>query len=129
MKTENKIQHTPGTWKYFISPLVINNGMIEPGGGRISAPTDERIFGRDPMKTITYLPHWYKNDGQAEIEANAQLISASPDLLEALKFLLETFEEEVSQNEDFDIKDTTDQGDWMQSILKARSAINKATGK
>ena len=55
--------------------------------------------------------------GNHDNEANAQLIAAAPDLLEALKALLEA------------VDDVSDDFGWPLATDKARAAIDKAEGK
>ena len=79
-----KNEFTTGPWKYSLHPLKIENGNIIPGGGTIHAPSDIRIFGRDPRETIAYLPGWYKSEEHQSREANAKLLAAAPELFEVL---------------------------------------------
>lgn len=55
-----------------------------------------------------------------EAEANARLIAAAPELLEALQDVISTWVDE-------DMADITDAEE--QSLIKALAAINKATGE
>jgi hypothetical protein len=59
---------------------------------------------------------WQRGDEEQE-QANARLIAAAPDLLEALKEVLSSWEDGYTPNEDQDTYNT------------ARAAIRKATGK
>ena len=69
---------------------------------------------------IAQIPDW--EDGLAETTANARLIAAAPDLLEALRDLLSRAEIEL------------DQTVWHEGLVncdilaKSRAAISKATG-
>lgn len=56
-----------------------------------------------------------------EDEANARLISAAPDLLEALEFMLSVFNETYP--------DVADDEEDREAWAKARAAIRKATGE
>lgn len=82
-----KTQHTPGPWRANISTPSEENkkwGGNCGANASISAPTDQRIFGRDPRKVIVYLPHWREEAETPEQRANAALIAAAPDMLQAL---------------------------------------------
>ena len=86
-------KHTPGPW------IVVSRGMFSP------KVVDANSLG---ICHTTYAP--------TGAEANARLIAAAPDLLEALK----------------EIVDAADGAGWEQldpSFKKARAAIAKATGE
>lgn len=79
-------KHTPGPWE-ILSTLEICSGN----------------------KDICELKGWMNED-----QANARLIAAAPDLLEALKLMVDTY----------------DNGGWPSSTLViARAAIDKAKGE
>jgi hypothetical protein len=108
MKTKNKIQHTQGNWKMEV------NSFEE-----ITIQTEE-----------TCIASVYTDIINPEIgKANAKLIASAPELLQALIDTLQEFKDVVSEIEGFNIDDKEDKGSWKQAILKAQSAINKATGK
>lgn len=96
-------KHTQLKWKLSINPHWKTNpfSVIVQGGG-VHSTTIANIPSR---RTIPML----------EQEANARLITAAPDLLDALV----TMPQGMS---------STDQ-EWWDWIDKARSAINKATGE
>ena len=66
-------------------------------------------------------PHHFSNSelDDEECEANAKLITASPDLLEACKDMLDTLEEQLT----YDAKENED---IIMAIDKVTNAINKA---
>ena len=64
---------------------------------------------------------------KGDIDANAELISASPDLLEALRLLLPYVEEQAQEL--LDEGDTETYMHCQQDIQRARAAIHKATGE
>lgn len=64
-------------------------------------------------------------DSKIESEANARLISAAPEMLEALQNLV--FLHSCEQ-EGIDSAMPT-RGQWMDAISKAEKAINKALGR
>jgi hypothetical protein len=58
--------------------------------------------------------------GSGDVQANARLIAAAPDLLEALQNLFDADMEHVLMGDGKD--------DQIEAIAKARAAIAKATG-
>ena len=90
-------QHTPGDWftmRTGFSTIYVESRI---GGGLI-----QEVAACGPT-----------NEGPDQQEANARLISAAPELLEAVKLLMGPLESMV---------------DNMNAAHKARAAINKATG-
>lgn len=89
------MKHTPGPWSYW-------NGICSPGG-RVT---------QDETGTHIAIPTVYAN---AQLtDANARLIAAAPELLEALKSVL----------------DMVSSGKTSLGLVEyARSAIAKATGE
>lgn len=89
------MKHTPGPWSYW-------NGICSPGG-RVT---------QDETGTHIAIPTVYAN---AQLtDANARLIAAAPELLDALKSVL----------------DMASSGKTNFGLLEyARSVIAKATGK
>ena len=97
-------KHTPGPWA-FVAADDISSEHRYISSHWVSGPfTDESQY-----RTICDIAKW---DTQERQIANAQLIAAAPDLLEALEAVLEC-------------GSTTDQW-WMD---KAKAAINKAEGR
>lgn len=90
-------KHTPGPW-------VVKPVENEQGGFDIDSE-----YGYHIAETIGGLDY--------EEEANARLIAAAPDLLEALRELLEA------------CKDAKFASDPFDSMPNARTAIAKATGE
>jgi hypothetical protein len=88
--------------------------------------------GDTKVATIADLP-WIENsvtgrrssDFDTE-QANARLIAAAPDLLEACQRLLSAFESDYKQIPDMDIKTSWETN--SQAIANARQAIACATG-
>lgn len=92
-------KHTPGPW------TVDTNG-----GGRFSNSIAAKVVASGLIADVS---DWWYDVGQAE--ANAHLIAAAPDLLEALVELLPLADDEVSHTYD--------------NVLDiARAAIAKARG-
>lgn len=101
-------KHTPGPWKAFncIGPRSLKNWHIQA----------DELKGR-PVATIADI-----GDGDA---ANAQLIAAAPELLEALEFMLEA-DTNICEN----IGRKSDQAmTRIAAIDQARVAIAKAKGQ
>lgn len=111
------MKHTPGPWIVGPSKLDIVHGSK----------------GRDPVTNARYLPIGYSvlvgnNHGlwvgitQAEAEANARLMAAAPDLLEALQKIanaqLESFDHSADLWEEL-----------AECVEVAQQAISKAKGR
>lgn len=98
--------HTPGPW------------YIEPTGERTcNGPTVS--IDQSPLKIVAR-PDWHLD--HEEYMANARLIAAAPDLLEALHDCLTIVQDEY--DEDPEPEDLTS---WKRAIDAARAAIAKAT--
>ncbi len=105
MKTgTKKTAHTPGPWK---AGRAVLRGMI----AEISATRGEATY------TIAHVDCV---DGGDKDAANAHLIAAAPDLLEACADFLEAFDLD-------DLANFT--GEQCDAILSARAAIAKARGE
>lgn len=89
------MQHTPGPWTH--EPYAYQQGALDQALIRDGA----------------------ENQVAISTEANARLIAAAPELLEALQFALEIFEAEPVDVAPESIEEIIDQ---------ARAAINKALG-
>lgn len=101
----SQAKHTPGPWDFYTKP--------QPNGCPI-------VGARGLM--VAMLAHSINYEDQKQVAiANARLISAAPELLEAL-ILLEA-EMVASGN-----ANATDFG-WPLAIQKTRAAIAKATGE
>lgn len=102
-------KHTPGPWE-----VERWNWPMEMTGRY------HRVLNHERFPTA-FIPAWsepgpFEVDGSDEAQANARLIASAPELLEALK----------------EIVDAADGDGWNQldaSFKKARAAIAKATGK
>ena len=94
-----KQQHTPGPWAYIV-----------PDGYVVRHPQIYSDFG--PVANAT----WLGENKLDQLNSNARLITAAPDLLEALE----------------EIVSAADGDGWNQldgNLRKARAAIAKATGR
>jgi hypothetical protein len=100
-------QHTPGPWKAHFEEAYFVTG---PDLGRVAMMMN--IKGAHGMGG--------RRSGD-ESAANARLIAAAPDLLEALQDLFEADMEHVLMGDGKD--------DQIEAIAKARAAIAKATGE
>lgn len=108
-------KHTPGPWvgidpktkKFRNSPWTVDN---ETASCTVAAP----IKAKRKTVALVVTDDWYAKD---ELHANAHLIAAAPELLEALKDMLHVMEQhEQLSGCDCSIGD------------QARAAIAKATG-
>lgn len=108
--TDKKPQHTPGPWK------VIR--------GELGGTNDQMVYVVDANSKAVTLPikiSWpIKWDEGEQILANAHLIAAAPDLLEAAKNALSLIEQKPQSS-------MTEQAiQWEEEL---RAAIAKAEGK
>ena len=96
-----RTKHTPGPWKY--APHLCSDGY------RVFVPHEA---DNDQHDAIADLETWQTPE---QTEANARLIAAAPDLLQAVKLLqVRVFMAEGSENEEYRM---------------ATAAIQKAEGK
>lgn len=100
--------HTPGPWK--ASRDTDTRGTE---GWRIDSGS---------VSLIAWLANGY-NDMNDEIEANAHLIDASPDLLEACERALELYETQIWDTEDLW------PAAWKREAEKLEALISKARGE
>lgn len=96
-------KHTPGPWVYI-------------GNGDIVARSEKYCGGEKDIASVFLT----RND---EDEANARLIAAAPDLLEALQFITQ----DVCER--FDMNDPSTNLGMRMAVKEARAAIAKATGE
>jgi len=101
----SKIQHTAGPWSY----RRVYNPKVKSWAHRICGPY---IGGAADIIGQTY-PQSCKDE--ATREANAKLIAAAPDLLAALRDLVQAVEDP--------------ERDSLRQLLAAHAAIAKATGE
>lgn len=107
-----KAKHTPGPWAFSQS--------AEYGDTRFYvAQADGAPYTPNYSDVATLIAETVNDEYKSIQEANARLIAAAPDLLEALKELLED-----TQHADHDCKDA----EWCP-VVKACAAIAKATGE
>jgi len=103
MNTETTT-HTPGPWHGRNNPDFRSREVFDPNGWRVA----------DCRTTKNY----------EEEEANARLIAAAPELLEALDLTLHSLENWMAIADEEDRRDYDD-----EAVAKARAAIAKAGGK
>lgn len=101
-------QHTPGPWEIIGTDRIYN--------GEIIAPPETRHGSRNPVAIAC---DFNRYDRDEERKANAALIAAAPELLEAADNFLNFFER-VSL-----IEVTSDLG---ESLVALREAVAKAKG-
>lgn len=93
-----KAQHTPGPWQY-AQEGVAAFGIVKPDG-----------------HSVVHLSALRNSTAHAELEANARLIAAAPDMASALRAILF----QLTQGEKVFTRD--------DCITQARAAYAKATG-
>lgn len=98
------MQHTPGPWHWEADPV-----KGDPYG-RV------RYQVTALGKTVTRVYYSSFEGGPTNAEADAKLISAAPDLLDAMRDFLNT------------LTDGPDESDVFRVVNKARAAVAKATG-
>ena len=102
-------RHTPGPWEQNIQSC-----------GFWSICT---VYGTDQGWVEIHAPNGsYTEDHRAESTANARLIAAAPELLEALKEIAADYADR------FDLDDPSTNPGIKSTIKQARAAIAKATG-
>lgn len=113
---KNTTTHTPGPWKMGTDS---ENVWIQPQSD--NAPVICELVPRETVEAQDgsgyYEPYWMKED-----YANARLIAAAPELLEAIQFL------EMIASTCFDTSNPKLPEAWRDGIMNARAAIEKATG-
>lgn len=97
-------KHTPGPWV-----ADINRGYGFPFRPTPNIPINPVVMGRAVNRSIAKVPRGYE-----EAEANARLIAAAPELLEALQLIVKTCAFQRGESPTFDV---------------AIAAIAKATGE
>lgn len=97
------MKHTPGPWH-------INEDQKDCGAGKLSIEAKDEYFIAQVDESVSQ-------------EANAKLIAAAPELLEALRELDECYCEAGND------LSKEDRHRHRMTLIKARAAIEKATGK
>jgi hypothetical protein len=101
-------KHTPGPWTYNLTTGVVRS-LAED-------------FPNCRQPVICDLRHWSHEDTTHIHPANARLIAAAPELLEALKEIAADYADR------FDLDDPSTNPGIKYTIKQARAAIAKATG-
>lgn len=102
-------KHTPGPWRSHTngSDFFVTATDFHGANGKVA-----KCYVADVQK--------FRNEsGEDECQANAKLIAAAPDMLEALKGILNSFHESVK---------TTASLDEFPSLKAVQAAIAKAQG-
>jgi hypothetical protein len=111
--TAARARHTPGPWR--VDPCY--KADVQTADGCIEICT---VDG-DGANYSTGAPHGLYTPSRSSALANARLIAAAPELLEALRELADAFSCEITFE---GVKQPED-----PAIVKARAAIAKATGE
>jgi hypothetical protein len=117
----SKVKHTPGPWR-----IVIDDDGNPLSGRPMVAPAPEldcAIVHWDGFKQT----FWESARGEKEMHANARLIAAAPDLLEALEW----YRDQMCEGFCVDLKSEEEYYESMDfhcAGCKARTAIAKAKG-
>lgn len=97
------VKHTPGPWEF-------------DGDNAVMAEVGAHICTVSMGDDFPCLEDDQRANAEAECKANANLIAAAPELLEALKALLDQL-----VGDEF--------ADDISSVVSARSAVSKAEGR
>jgi len=111
-------QHTPGPWAPYHNKSHCGATTIDYFGVSSLAITDENI-----CSTVCHIAD-PGGRGRQEVLANAQLIAASPELLNALEDLVATITDAL----ELDDTGTDIDGYTLITVAAAKEAINKARG-
>ena len=123
MSEETKDKHTPGDWN-----VEIYQDSADTRAARVWTDRPETEGG----KANPDICHVYAigDDGRlgGEMEANAKLISASPDLIAALFLCVWNYEDEIKQTDAWQRMHLgyVDREPTPSHIMHARAAIDKA---
>lgn len=109
-------KHTPGPWTYMV---VEDQNMISI---QSEIPTEEQINNEDT--SITGIWGSFHRDNEVDL-ANAKLIAAAPDLLEACKWAMDQFKRMISSTGIYPENLTQENGG--DGFVRIVNAINKAT--
>ena len=112
MSEDVKQGHTPGSWRVSACRMASPNAVHPEAGGEIYRPLIEIADDQAPCPLLAEV--YYRGD-IGEMEANARLIAAAPELLEALKAIRAT----LTQNKTYP-------GDVDHAVKLANRAIQEA---
>lgn len=116
--TQTQLKHTPGPWE-FSSPTMAGNDRViveAHGFGSVAAIS---LNGAPRHQSRLDVTSPYYQAQLATMEANARLIAAAPELLEACRQANDLL------NDHFGIDDSDDAGNAVHDAIRA--AIAKAT--
>lgn len=106
------VGHTPGPWSFLID---------ESGSG-------DEIFGYDVSAADGRSIVYYDNNDDPQTEANARLIAAAPELLEALQGVLEGLPFDGDESE-YELAQAGCTPTEAAQLAKAFAAIARARGE
>lgn len=122
-----KVQHTPGPWELLGA---MNNVYSERGiknaSGMTAYENDRWHIAQIGTVTRCKETAQFEEIPEKELMANARLIAAAPELLEALENLLQYTTEQARQ---FDGPFDGDDDFYLFHVNAARAAIAKAKGE
>lgn len=111
MPDSDTAKHTPGPWR------------VVPDEEETAAP-----WGRVEVAQFRYVT--IEGRSKSEAYANARLIAAAPDLLEACKAVIDHSQNPFKNLDHILLKDVTENSDkWDEIHAMLRAAITKAVGE
>lgn len=129
----NQPKHTQGKWKIISPHPVLNNLAIGVQAGRNEVKDIEKY------KVICESSDWrgdaFERLEEGEAEANIHLISASPDMYEALRWAYENIkilEKQIPLKNQPNLATEVGKNTWekfLAGMVRIEKAISKAEGK
>ena len=107
-------KHTPGPWHF----VPENAGLMQDHGyGLLYGEPDSWGWEKNLYVSVGCSGNVERKLGKGAAEANARLIAAAPELLEALEEIRRVGDDKLAFR-----------SEWLAAVTKADAAISKATG-
>ena len=127
------MSHPPTRYSYTchgvdrVYPFIVNDSAVDPVAKTAThtpGPWENKTFGEIKAKGDAFTVAQCMMGTLGEREANANLIAAAPELLEALKAVVRALEYSYRLDPGQEVKVAP----WSMPIIMARAAIAKAEG-
>lgn len=115
-------KHTPGPWRTQAAYITISSPSLEVCAGEGYFIVASPRWSDDPS-------HEHCTTDANVMQANARLIAAAPELLEALRSLFDAYCGAMRSEFDFPGRPWTPERDNDVAAIAARDALAKATGE